>query len=255
MAFTNTAQQSTNRGARLPPALSPENPALVQPYRDFIARGWITELTLKVTPGSVAIVCKLGKAVEVPEGTDRNSLTPQQAKSFIEDAKLWSPGGKQKSGAKKEEVKLPKRSLCKEDFSGTDANLLNRIRSVAKDIGDNTARGRIGSLKIFKEGCDSFDKWWEKAGPREIGHLLTSKAYFEKLSDADFVRIKSVCEKSPFRGSNLPLPEKAKEGKEDQDESDEEPVKPPTPVRKPAAAPAPAPPAQKAKGNGSPSKK
>jgi len=250
MSNANTASSNNNRAsARLPPALSPESPAIVQPFRDFIARGWISKLTFQVTPGSSSISVDLGSSVKIPEGIKREGLTPQQAKFYIEEAELWKPKSKEKSNTSKKEVrKLPNGSLTKEDFEGKDSTLLNRIREVANNVGENTARGRIGSLKMYKEGCDTFEKWWKQASDDNVGRLLVSKKYFDKLNPGDLTRLRKVCQESPFRGSELPTP--PKKGEEDDSEEEEEP---PVPAAKPAPAAPKSPPkpaAQKAKGNG-----
>jgi hypothetical protein len=204
--MSQTNAPNNNKSVRAPPALDPSRPALVQPYRDFVQMGWITELNLKFTPTGHSIVCKPDKT-KFPELGDEVSVGV--IRDAVIKAKLWEPrGAKEKTNknGKKEDM-LPKKSLCKKDFEGNDASLVSRARSVAKALGDNTGRGRIGSKSLGIENADTFEKWWEHAEPEMIIQLLADKKHLEELSNEDINRLSDLLDTCPFRGP-VPTPNK-----------------------------------------------
>jgi len=171
----------------------------------------------------------LGNLVEVPSGQTRENLGPGQAKQLIIDSGLWSPGQRgKKSGSGKSETDLPKRSLCPKDFEGTsDAKLLGRIQAVAREIGSEKAKGRIGSLRLMIAGQDTFQKWWTAASSEDKTRLLTDKKQYDQLQAAFRARVGVVCSQCPFQGT-VPTPAPLEEGEEeDQDEEEEEPQRKP----------------------------
>jgi hypothetical protein len=207
--MSQTNAKNSNKAIRAPPALDPSRPALVQPYRDFVQMGWIKELNLKFTPTGHSIVCK-------PDKTKFPDLGDEVSVGVIRDAvikaKLWEPrGSKEKTKNGKREDMLPKKSLCKKDFEGNDASLVSRAQSVAKALGDNTGRGRIGSKSLGIEGADTFAKWWEEAEPEETIQLLADKKHLEELSNEDIKRLGNLLP-CPFRGP-VPTPKEDEETK------------------------------------------
>lgn len=225
MQKANGKQANSPVASRAPPALDPERVGLTQPYKDFVSKGWIIKITLEILPSGTSCKCELGGQVDVPEGQSRKDLGPGQAKQLIIDSGLWSPGQRgKKSGSGKNETELPKRSLCVKDFEGTtDAKLLARIQSVAKEIGSEKAKGRIGSLRLMIAGSDTFDKWWTAASSEDKVRLLTDKKQYDQLQAAFRARVGVVCSQCPFQGTvPTPAPKEGEE-EEEQDEEEEEP--------------------------------
>jgi hypothetical protein len=181
---------------------------LVQPWREFEGRGWLEVIYLG---GSITrtVKCKLLSSSLILDG--ERELTevfvgPQEAKDRIVKAKLWTPREKgKKSAGTSNEPQLPKKSLTKEDFKGTDGSLQARARSVASNLGERTAAGRIGSMALTRPGCDTFEKWWVGAGANRIARVLTDKKHYDTLEKADKARLVTLLEECPFR-SNEPVP-------------------------------------------------
>jgi hypothetical protein len=205
----NTPKGEKPRGP--PPALNPEVCAVVQPYKDFIGRGYISKMTIVFTPMGNNVSCTVQASLLKDGETADKLISVGDAKQRIIDAKLWAPKGKE--GGKETKDLLPKKSLCKEDFSGTtDDVLLKRANAVAKALGDTTARGRIGSLKLMIEGVDTFEKWWVNSAPSEKSRLLADKKHHDGFSDADHLRLSSLMVVCPFRG---PVPASSQEEAEE----------------------------------------
>jgi hypothetical protein len=203
-------------GPRAPPALDPERVALVQPYKDFVAKAWIIDFSLKITPSTTSMVVTLSPDIKTDKPV--KDIAAGVAKQIIIEAGLWTPGqrGVQKSSGNSGE-QLPKRSLCKRDFDGTSDNALKaRISSVAKEIGDDRARGRIGSLRLMVEGVDKFAAWWKQALPNDKMRLLADKKAIDQLDPQDILRFSRLTEECPFRGT-VPTPS--------EEEEDQEPIK------------------------------
>lgn len=206
------------RGARAPPALDPERVGLTQPYKDFVAKGWIISVTVEITPGTTSVKMTLGD--KITKTQSKVDLAPGQAKEAIINEGLWSPGNKgKKNSAGNPGEELPKRSLCKRDFEGNDTALQARVTSVAKEIGDERARGRVGSLRLMQDGVDKFDKWWANSSAESKIRLLADKKAIAKLEPDDFLRFDRVITGCPFRGE-VPTP-----SAEDEEEEDDAPIK------------------------------
>jgi len=195
---------------------------LVQPWREFEGRGW---LEVQYLGGAITrtVRCKLLSAA-LCEGltADKDGniyVGPQEAKDRIVQANLWSPrqkGAKGGQGKKTNVPELPKKSLTKKDFEGNDEALLSRARSVANNLGDKTAAGRIGSMTLSRPGADTFKKWWEGAGGKDIARLLSDKKHYDSFEKADKARLATVLKDCPFRpNESVPCPA----------EEDEEPAR------------------------------
>jgi len=192
--------QTANAPKRSPPALDPESPGLIQPWKDFCAKGWISELTLKKTPFGWNTTCQVPS--HVSEEAAGKDIALGAAKQLIITAGLWSPKGpKAKSD---NQQALPKKSLVPEDFLDK-SKLAERAKAVALALTDTVARGRIGSLKLMHEGVDTFDKWWSGALPPMKTRIFMDEKHHKKLTDADHLLFASVVTQCPFRGS-VPTP-------------------------------------------------
>jgi hypothetical protein len=180
-------------------------------------------------PGATSVKVDLGDPVfkdrKEPYTGVKTGIAPGIAKQMIIDAGLWSPGNGKQGKAKKNE-ELPKRSLCKRDFEGNDNQLTARVRSVASAIGDERARGRVGSLKLMVQGVDSFKKWWETVDNDTKIRLVADKKSIESLDPADITRFGNVVRECPFPGA-VPTPAEEDQDPDIQedDEEDEEPIK------------------------------
>jgi len=220
MQNANAVNDKTSRfGGKLPPALNPEQPALTQPWRDFVSRGFITSIDVKFTGNATTVGFDLGPQVHVPEGQDRKGVPAGMAKHFIIESNLWSPkGGNNKgSGSKKESVQLPKKSLVPKDLKAAetgDEDLRKRASAVAEALTDSVARGRIGSLKFMRKGVDSFEKWWAVVPPVVKTRLLMDGKHHASLAASDHARFASVVTTCPFRGP-VPTPTEEEEDEEE----------------------------------------
>jgi hypothetical protein len=195
-----------------PPALNPEMPALTQPWKDFVSRGFVTALSVEFTPLGTQIGCKVQPSLKKKDDPTNGIIALGEAKNRIVEANLWSPKGPKKGDGATASVMLPKKSLTKKDFEGDDATLLKRVEEVSKALGDTTARGRIGSLKMFIEDEDTFEGWWERSMAAEKVRLLSDKKHHEEITPADYLRFEKIVSKCPFRGS-VPSPTEEKETK------------------------------------------
>jgi len=193
-----------------PPALNPESCALVQPYKDFVSRGFISKLAVEFTPLGVAVCAFLRSDLRKDGETSETRVSVGDAKQRIIDANLWTPRGKQGSGGNPKKDLLPKKSLCKEDFNGDNDSLFARATAVAGALGDTTARGRIGSLKMMIEGVDTFEDWWSGASASEKVRLLSDKKHHDLFSEGELTRVSALLTRSPFRGT-VPSPSEEEE--------------------------------------------
>jgi hypothetical protein len=217
MASENKANSSASIKRAPPPALNPESCALTQPWKDFVSKGMISALRVEFTPMGNTIVCKVSDSLK--KDTDTEPWIPiGDAKQRIVEAKLWLPKGKQDKAEKKDDL-LPKRSLVKGDFSEEGKKKLSeRARAVALALGDTTARGRIGSLKLMIQGVDTFDKWWLKAKPAQKSRLLTDAKHHKEMTAEDHAALAAAVPASPFRGS-VPTPTHEEDDEEEEKES------------------------------------
>lgn len=163
------------------------------------------------------MVCDVSGALK--QATDGDTgISLGDAKKRIIDAGLWTPQGPKKGKGNSDEL-LPKRSLVKKDFEeSNDEQLRQRASAIAKAIGDSTARGRIGSLKLMAEGIDTFDKWWARAKPVNKTRLFSDHKHHKDFTADDHLAFARAVVQCPFRGP-VPAPQ-------DQDQDDEEPVPP-----------------------------
>lgn len=219
MSQATSNQQNTLAKRAPPPAFDPERPMLVQPWREFEGRGW---LEVQYLGGSITrtVKCKLlGALLTEAQRTNGTEVFvgPQEAKDIIIRNGLWSPKerGSKKAAGKVAIIELPKRSIVKKDFEGNDESLAVRVRSVASNLGERTAAGRIGSMELSLQGADTFSKWWNAANSDQKARLLTDKKHYDTLVRADKTRLAGLIEECPFR-SNEPVPAKAEEEEDDE---------------------------------------
>jgi len=210
-----------------PPALNPESPALTQPWKDFVSRGFVSSLTVKYSPLGVQVFCAVQESLKKPDDPSNGEIALGDAKNRIVEAKLWAPKAQNKAKTDKNEVARPKKSLVKEDFEGSDADLLTRADAIAKATGSTTAKGRIGSLKMFIDGATTFEAWWDEASPKEKTRLFSDKKHHDEFTEEMHLQFERCVSKCPFLG---PVPDPSQEKEED-----EEPEKPTEPaVEKPS---------------------
>jgi hypothetical protein len=203
------------QGERLrgpPPALNPESVAVVQPYKDFISKGFITKLVIELKPMGTHVSCSVRDDLQNAGETNNTMIAVGDAKQRIIDKNLWTPGNKGSKKVTADQSKIsPKRSLCKEDLLLSDEKLIARALAVAKELGDTVARGRIGSLKFAVEGAKTFDDWWSGASIGEKTRLLTSKAHHESFTKEQHARLIKLLPQCPFRGPLLTSSEEEEE--------------------------------------------
>jgi hypothetical protein len=207
----------------MPAALNPELMALVQPWRDFVSQGLITAINAVFTPGGTNVTVTVSDSVKLPEGTVRGPLAPGVAKEAIFRMGL---GKKKNKSTSSNDQPLPIRSLCIKDAEEEDKKkVLSRILDVVKAVGPTVAAGRIGSLRIYVEGCDTFEKWWKKSDPSMKVRLLSTEKHFKALSEEHISRIGEVLpEKSPFLGS-VPTPQEEEQKSSETKESSKDVAK------------------------------
>jgi hypothetical protein len=216
MSSQRKETQANASKARVPPALDPESPGLTQPWKDFSNKGWISEMTLKKTPFGWNCTCQVSPLVSKEEaGKD---IAFGVAKQLIIVAGLWTPKGPKVKNEKKEN-ELPKKTIVQtEVVEGAEKELLLRAQAVAGALGDNVARGRIGSLKFMREGIDTFDSWWKVAPAAMKSRLFMDEKQHKLMSDQQHELFARVVSRSPFRGS-VPSPSsKEEDGNDSEDE-------------------------------------
>jgi hypothetical protein len=224
MAFNKEAAKASGNtvsAVRKAPALDPESPNLTQPYKDFVSKGWIHCVSIEFTP--LGYTCSVKVSSDVTDRTEE-FYAPGRAKQMIIDANLWVPRGTKKEVKKETELR-PKRSLVKRDFLGTQEELVKRAVAVAAALGDTTARGRIGSLNLMRDGVKDFDEWWKVAPPSPKARLLSDKKHYDEFSTEDKALLGRALSNCPFRGT-VPTP---KEEEEDQEEEQNDPTGPTQP--------------------------
>jgi len=220
MASSKEVQSSAPVKRAPPPALNPESCALTQPWKDFLSRGFITELTVQWKPMGVTVFCRVNPSLQ-REGEGSVDIPVGDAKARIISAGLWTPKGSEKGKDKvKKDDLLPLKSLTIKDFEEKDKEKFTaRVLAVAKALGDTTARGRIGSLKMMIEGVDTFEDWWDEASPAQKARLLSDAKHYKEFGRGEMSAIADSLPACPFRGSvPTPTPE---------EDSKEEPVPPP----------------------------
>jgi len=205
---------SMKKAQRVPPALNPEQLGLVQPWKDFVSRGLVTDLSVTFTPGGTNVVITVAASVPVPDGTSRTGLPPGMARQLIIDSGL-APIGK-KAKAKEVVQPLPARSITAADVEGD--NLEKRIVEVANKLGSSTALGRIGSMQMNLQGSTTFADWWSTSKNDQKVKLVMDDKHWKTLSEQQASKLlgKIGQMKSPFLG---PIPVKSlddKAEKEDQ---------------------------------------
>lgn len=214
--MANNANSKNDSGRKtLPPALNPESPALVQPYKEFVARGWISKITLEVRP--LSIECGVYVAGSINLEKSKIAVSAAEAKALIIAAGVWSPKGTKTAAGQKVVALKPKRTLVLEDFKGNADALKERALAVAKELTDQKARGRIGSLNLMIDGADTFEKWWLQAKGTDKVRLFVDEKHLKTLQPVHTEKLIQVLGADcPFRGP-VPTPKA-----EDQEEEDEE---------------------------------
>lgn len=198
------------------PALNPEQMALTQPWKDYVSRGLITELSAVFTPMGTMITIKVAESLPIPEGMSREAMAPGAAKAAIEASGLIPKKGKGQ-GNKTKEDPLPKKSLCKKDFEGDSKHMQSRLTEVIKNLGGATIAGRIGSLKLFVEGATNISDWWKGTDPVNRVRVLCDQKNFDLLDPADVAKLGKVIgdSKQLFRADfTVPSPSQEEEKEE-----------------------------------------
>jgi len=168
------AANANKTGVRMAPALNPEQMALTQPWKDYVSRGLITELSAVFTPMGTMITIKVAESLPIPEGMSREAMAPGAAKAAIEASGLIPKKGKGQ-GNKTKEDPLPKKSLCKKDFEGDSKHMQSRLTEVIKNLGGATIAGRIGSLNFSLKGLPI-----SVIGGKELTPLTGSESFVTK---------------------------------------------------------------------------
>jgi hypothetical protein len=217
MSQAETSKDNSRLQVNRPPALDPERPELVMPWRQFASEGLIEKLVFERTPMGTSCVVHVNPIL-LGLREDQKEVSPGVAKKAIIDKELWTPKGKKATGSKTAKDALPKKSISLKDFEGSDSNLLNRANAVANVLGNDTARGRIGSMGLQLPGVDDFNVWWNRSNGAQKARLLTDMKKFEELNEEHFDRITRVVVKCPFRGAVPPQEEKSSKEKEEEPE-------------------------------------
>jgi hypothetical protein len=206
-------QQNSKPNRPLPPALNPETPALVQPYKDFINKGWMT-MSIEFQTLGVQVKCRVSGDVNAAKsGTD---LSPGQCKELIIASGKWTPPTKKgtKTTGDTKGPDKPKKTLVVEDWGVSSEYLLNRAKAVAEALGSTVARGRISSCDLMVAGVDTFAEWWKVAEPFEKSRLLVDGKHHKMLSDAQHKALSDVLgDECPFLGP-IPTPPKKEKAQE-----------------------------------------
>lgn len=212
--MTDSQQKSNNqRSARpQPAALNIEVPALTQPYKDYVSRGLI-EIKVSFGPmGTNVGITPLGPIREAGESSD-TILPYGEARRRIEAKGLAME--RKSRGEKKGNGKqpLPLKSLCEEDFNGSDQQLIARIKQVGTALGPDVVRSRIMTLKLNAEGHDDFESWWASADAEHRSRLLMDNKHMKKIGEA-VSKLSQLTYPCPFRGSLSPPQAEKAEKKE-----------------------------------------
>jgi len=197
----------------LPPALNPESPALVQPFKEFVSNGWITTLQVVFTPMGTTMECVLADFLLKEEDKQNESngkkfLPIGVARKRIEEAGLSTSRGRTKTKSPNSQAQpRPQRSLIVEDFLGSDAQLYERAKGVAEKLTSKAASGRIGSLDLMIEGCNTFQEWWDNAPPAHKLRLFMDEKHIKLVDKSHVAKFIGVMKNCPFRDS-VPTPKK-----------------------------------------------
>jgi len=218
MSQAEKNKDNSRTQVKYPPALDPERPELVQPWRQFASEGLIEKLVFVRTPMGTECVVHVNPTL-LGLRADQKEVSPGVAKKAIIEKELWVPKGSKAPGSKTTKDALPKKSICLKDFEGNDSNLLNRSNAVANVLGNETARGRLGSMSLQLPGVDQFEAWWNRSSGAAKARLLTDKKKFEELNEEHFDRIQRIVVKCPFRGA---VPPKEVDGPEEEESEPEQ---------------------------------
>jgi hypothetical protein len=187
--MNTTEMSNTNQGLRAAgqtsrtAAVDPRNPLLVQPYKRLVDEGFVTSLTIKFTPMGVSSMCQVdSRVVSAGSGLALGTDYPVAMIARLADEGNLIPKRGSKRGAKgPKAAQLPKKSLCKEDFSDS-ATLKKRAEEVTAACGSGGLVGRIGSAGLLPEKTVLFDQWWAVAAPVDRLVLLTTKDHREVIT-------------------------------------------------------------------------
>jgi hypothetical protein len=170
-----------------------------------VDEGFITELCVKFTPTGVTVTGKPDKrvadvessgltaGVDAPLGViltaaDKGNLIPKRS------------GDRKKQAGASAAAPLPKNSLCKRDFEGSDQELLARARAVAQAASGPTLVGRVRSGGAFSgEVTTSFGNWWAQASPQQRAVALVIPSRKKELTAEDIQKLSTM--ECPFRGT------------------------------------------------------
>jgi len=187
------------QAARAPPALNPEQVALVQPWKDWLSRGLVTKINLVMTPTGLTCHVNLAEHVPIPKESKHEGLPPGLAREYVNNSGLAKKANK--VGGVEQVQPLPARSLDVRDIEKPET-LEKRIVEVARKLTSTTAIGRIASRKMNIEGCTTFEQWWSKAASSWKARLVMDENKITALSEEHkkvlYGKIGAM--NSPFRG-------------------------------------------------------
>jgi hypothetical protein len=166
-------------------------------------------------PLGTTVKCKV--SMEIGGESSDSFISPLMARDLIIKSGRWTPRGGPKTLTGVGPAR-PKRSLILDDFADGDAKVKERAVAVARALTDTVARGRIGSLQLMIDGCDTFDKWWQQATPDAVSRLFSDDKHWKTFSVENHKTLRRVLgSQCPFRGP-VPTPK--------EEEEEEEPRKP-----------------------------
>lgn len=191
------SKDSSNRGRALPPALNVEMPALTQPFKDYVSRG-LVEIHISFSAMGNTVRCRaLGP---IRKDGDAEFLPYGEIKRRVEESNLVKPKGNTKKNSNRQPA--PLKSLCEDDFKGSDEFLVQRIRAVATALGHDVARARIMTHRLNEDGHGTFEEWWSSSGPEQRALLLMDKKHHDKVG-TNITKLNELSYPCPFRGALL----------------------------------------------------
>jgi hypothetical protein len=172
----------------------------------LVEEGFITELTVVFTPSgfkaeglpdarlvgvtdSGLVLGQRSPLGMIASAADKGNLIPLKKKS-----------GSKKTGANDVSNPLPKKTLVKADFEGTDEALFARAKVVASAENGGTLVGRVRSAGKFNGKVTiSYQKWWETATVDDRALSLCQSKELAGLTRAHILRLRGM--QCPFRGT------------------------------------------------------
>jgi hypothetical protein len=183
-------------------ALDPRAPLLTQPFKRLVEEGFLVKLSVEFTPNGVTTSGVPDARMIAVEGSGlvKDQAYPLgQLAAIADNGNLIPVKGKTKSGAKAPTQPLPEKSLTKEDFNKTSAELFARAKAVAQKCTGSTLVGRVRSSNAFNGSATiSFQNWWKTAKPAQRAIALTAHKQRMELSPEDVAKLADL--QCPFLG-------------------------------------------------------